>query len=179
MVEETTYVIDPHSSDSDNSSSDGDSGGEDVGENSDDDERGGDDETMVITFEDPGDNDDHDDDHGDDDEEDDEDDDDDDDEDEEEDEISSVNRPEGLLSVIVNFWLKVAHSYRNVKLFRNHSQNVFVEVRMPLNNKTRFRSLMARNSVKKMSHSFQHFHTRTPLQNSWTCAGILPLCPHS
>ena len=102
VVEETTYVIDPHSSDSDNSSSDGDSGGEDVGENSDDDEggddeRGGDDETMVITFEDAGDNDDHDD-HGDDDEEDeeDDDDDDDDDEDEEEDGISSVNRPEGL-----------------------------------------------------------------------------------
>ena len=101
VVEETTFVIDPHSSGSDNSSSDGDSGGEDVGENSDDDEgdddeRAGDDETMVITFEDTGDNDDHDE-HGDDDEEDEEDDDDDDDDDDE-DEISSVNRPEGLFN---------------------------------------------------------------------------------
>ena len=92
VVEETTYVIDPNSSDSDDSSNE-DSGGEDVGEESDDDdagvhEREGEDETMVITFEEPADhNEDHD--------EDDEDDDDDDDEDEEED-IDAVPRPEGL-----------------------------------------------------------------------------------
>ena len=91
VVEETTYVIDPDSSDSESDSSDENSGGEDVGEDSDVDdgdhhEREGDDETMVITFEDSGDhNDDHEDDGVDDD--------DDDDDDDEEEDIDTVPRP--------------------------------------------------------------------------------------
>lgn len=97
VIEETTYVIDPNSSESDNDSSDDNSGGEDVGEGSDEDdggdhEREGDDETMVITFEESGD---HNDDHDEEDEDDD-DDDDDDSDDDHEGEIDAVPRPEGL-----------------------------------------------------------------------------------
>ena len=102
VIEETTYVIDPNSSESDNDSSDDNSGGEDVGEGSDEDdggdhEREGDDETMVITFEESGD---HNDDHDEEDEDDD-DDDDDDSDDDHEGEIDTVPRPEGLYTSVI------------------------------------------------------------------------------
>lgn len=96
VVEETTYVIDPNSSESDDSSHE-DSGGEDVGEESEDDDAGnhegeGDNETMVITFEESGNqNDVHD--------EDDEDDDEDDEEEDEEEDIDAIPRSEGAIGI--------------------------------------------------------------------------------